>query len=149
MWSCKWDSNGSAGKESACNAGDTGDAGSIPGLGRAPGEQNGTPLQYSCLENPVDLGTWWATVHGVAESDTTERLSTHLQVGGPGMEAEPEFRVSLAGPGDPLQCGHVSLGSSACDSVWEVGGRGCHGDPAAGKPTFCACPTPGLLRSPG
>ena len=65
--------DGSAGKESACNAGDTGDAGPIPGLGRAPGEQNGTPFQYSCLENPVDGGTWWATVHGVAKSRT--RLS--------------------------------------------------------------------------
>ena len=55
-------------KESACNAGDPG---SIPGLGRSP-EGNGNPLQYSCLENPVDRGAWWATVHRVAESDTTE-----------------------------------------------------------------------------
>ena len=47
------------------------DADSIPGSGRSPGEGNGNPLQYSCLENPMDRGTWWATVHGVAESDTT------------------------------------------------------------------------------
>ena len=61
---------GSAGKESVCNAGDLG---LIPGLGRPPGEGNGNPLQYSCLENPMDSGTWRATVHGVAkESDTTE-----------------------------------------------------------------------------
>ena len=60
----------SYGKESACNAGD---AGSIPGLGRVPGEGNGNPLQYSCLENPMDGGAWWATVHGVAQSWT--RLS--------------------------------------------------------------------------
>ena len=43
----------------------------IPGSGRSPGEGNGNPLQYSCLENPMDRGTWRATVHGVAESDTT------------------------------------------------------------------------------
>ena len=53
----------SVGKESACNAGDLG---SIPGLGRSPGEGNGNPLQYSCLENPMDRGAWRATVHGVA-----------------------------------------------------------------------------------
>ena len=49
-------------KESACNAGAPD---SIPGLGRAPGEENGNPLQCSCLENPMDRGAWWATVHGV------------------------------------------------------------------------------------
>ena len=49
--------------ESVCNAGDPG---SIPGLGRSPGEGNGNPLQYSCLENPVDRGAWQATIHGVA-----------------------------------------------------------------------------------
>ena len=58
------------GKESACSAGDLG---SIPGSGRSPGEGNGNPLQYSCLESPMDRGAWWATVHGVAESRT--RLS--------------------------------------------------------------------------
>ena len=57
-------------KASACNAGDLS---SIPGSGRSPGEGNGNPLQYSCLENPMDGGAWWATVHGVAKSRT--RLS--------------------------------------------------------------------------
>ena len=62
------------GKESACSARDTGDVGSIPGLGRSPGEGNGNPLQYSCLKNPMDRGAWWATVLGVAkESDMTEQ----------------------------------------------------------------------------
>ena len=57
------------------NAGDTRDAGSISGLGRSPGEGNGNPLQYSCLENSMDKGAWRATVHGVAKNQT--RLSTH------------------------------------------------------------------------
>ena len=62
---------GSDGKESACNAGDAGDMGSTPGSGRSPGEGNGYPLQYSCLENLMDSGDWWATiVHGVARSQT-------------------------------------------------------------------------------
>ena len=54
-------------KASACNIGDLG---SIPGLGRSPGEGNGNPLQYSCLENPIDRGAWWATVHGITKSQT-------------------------------------------------------------------------------
>ena len=57
-------------KASACNEGNLG---SVPGLGRSPGEGNGNPLQYSCLENPMDGGNWWATVHRVAKSQT--RLS--------------------------------------------------------------------------
>ena len=47
-----------------------GDMGWIPGLGKFPGERNGDPLQYSCLGNPIDRGGWWATVHGIAESNT-------------------------------------------------------------------------------
>ena len=62
---------GSVGKESACNAGAEGDAGSIPGLGRSLGEENGYPLQYSCLGNPMDRGAWQATVFGVTRVDMT------------------------------------------------------------------------------
>ena len=61
---------GSEDKASACDAGDSG---LIPGLGRSLGEGTGNLLQYSCLENPMDRGAWWATVHGVAKSQT--RLS--------------------------------------------------------------------------
>ena len=57
----------SVGKESACDAGDPG---SIPGLGKSPGEGNGNLLQYSCLENSMDRGAWWTTVHGVEKSWT-------------------------------------------------------------------------------
>ena len=66
---------GSDGKASAYNVGNPG---SIPGSGKSPGEGNGNPLQYSCLENPVDGGACQATVHGVAESDMTERLQFHF-----------------------------------------------------------------------
>ena len=65
----------STSKESTCNAGDWG---SIPGSGRCPGQGNGNPLQYSCLENPMDRGASQATVHGVTKSWTQlKQLSTH------------------------------------------------------------------------
>ena len=70
-------SGSSDSKRSAYSAGDLG---SIPGLGRCPGEKNGNPLQYSCLENPKDRGARWATVHGFEESDTTERLHLHFSL---------------------------------------------------------------------
>ena len=57
-------------KEPPANAGGTGNSGSIPGSERTPGGGNGNLFQYSCLENPMDRGTWWATVHGIAKSWT-------------------------------------------------------------------------------
>ena len=57
-------------KNPTANAGDIRDASLIPRLGRSPGEGHGNPLQHSCLENPMDRGAWWATVHGVAKLDT-------------------------------------------------------------------------------
>ena len=65
----------SVGKESACSVRDPG---LILGLGRSPGEGNDNPLQYSCLENPMDRGPWWATVHGVAR--VRHDLVTHLNL---------------------------------------------------------------------
>ena len=59
---------GVSGKEPACNVGDRRDGGLIPGSGRSPREKHGNPLQYSCLENCMDRGDWWAIVHGVAKT---------------------------------------------------------------------------------
>ena len=61
-------------KNPPANEGDNRDKGSIPGSGRSPGGGHGNPLQYSCLENPIDRGAWRATVHRVAESDMTEMI---------------------------------------------------------------------------
>ena len=55
-------------KNQPAKAGDVRDMGSVPGLGRSPGGRHGNPLQYSCLKNPMDRGAWWATVHGIAQS---------------------------------------------------------------------------------
>ena len=63
-------SGDSDGRESSSNAGDMG---SIPGLGRSPGERNGYPLQYPCLENPIDRGAWQAIIHGITESEMPDR----------------------------------------------------------------------------
>ena len=66
------------GKNPPASAGDTRDMGSVPGLGRSPGGGHGNPLQYSCLENPMDRGAWQATVHRVGQSQTRlKQLSTH------------------------------------------------------------------------
>ena len=59
-------------KNTPVNAGDVRDVGSIPGSGRSPGGGPSNPLQYSCLDNPMDRGAWGATAHGVTELDTTE-----------------------------------------------------------------------------
>ena len=78
-------SDGLEDKEAACNARNLG---SIPGLERYPGEENGNTLQYSCLENSMDRGAWWATAHGVAKSQTRLRdFHTHtIKMRNPGLE---------------------------------------------------------------
>ena len=86
---------GSKGKDPTYNVGDLG---SSPGSGRSPGEGNGNPLQYFCLENPMDRGAWRATAHGVAKSQT--QLSIHASVG---------TVVKLSGEQEGLRGSVVSL----------------------------------------
>ena len=94
---CFYNSRGLDGKECACNVGDPG---SIPGLGRSPGRGHGNPLQYSCLENPMDRGAWKATVHGIAKDlDTTEWL-THFHNSNHGQTSA--FPLSAHPPASPL-----------------------------------------------
>ena len=71
---------GSAVKTLPANAEDMRDSGLIPGLGRSPGEGNGNPLQYSCLENRTDGGAQWATVHSITESETAKHTCTHVKI---------------------------------------------------------------------
>ena len=88
-----------SGKESACNAEDTGDVGWIPGSGRSPGGGNGNPLQYPCQENPMDRGAWQARVRGVAKSQM--QLSAHactdLEDIGYWKEGSWKFRTQAMG----------------------------------------------------
>ena len=89
-----------SGKESGCKAGASRDAGLILGLGRSSGEGNGSPLWYSCLENSMDRGAWWATVHGLAKSWTqVKRLSSS----------------SMIFPLTPVETVHVFKGTSNKD----------------------------------
>ena len=85
-------------KNLPADAGDTGDAGLIPGSERSPGAGNDYPLQYSCLENPMDRGTWWVTVHGAAESDTNKWLSCSSSLMDSGeifLSTKPPFLLTV------------------------------------------------------
>ena len=84
-------------KNPPANAGDTKDVGLIPDLGRSPGEGNGDPRQHSCLENSMDRGVWWTTVHGVAKSWTHRSVHTHS----PGAERKAENRFFPEPSEDP------------------------------------------------
>ena len=81
---------GSDSKEFACSAGELG---SIPGLGRSPGEGNSSPFQYSCLRNPMDRGNWQATIYGVRKSQTQlSNTHTHTPPEYEGWKANPGFK---------------------------------------------------------
>ena len=101
---------GSEVKVYACNAGDLG---SIPGSGRSPGKGNGNPLQYSCLENLMDGGAWWAIVHGVAKSQT--RLSDFTSLH---FTSEKSSVIAL-----PSKGGHSGLMPSECVSQLGEGSK--------------------------
>ena len=98
---------GSDGKESSCNVGDLG---SIPRLGRSPGGENGYPLQYSWLENSMNRGALWATVHGVAKSQTQLSDLAHSRC----------FIIHLLIQNDLLNLQFVVLGVEAHRISWEV-----------------------------
>ena len=83
---------GASGKESACNAGD---AGSVPGPGRSPGEWHSNPLQYSCLKNPMGREAWRATVYSVQSQTGLKRLSAHAHLFWRGEQNLPPHNVSL------------------------------------------------------
>ena len=107
----------SDGKESACNARDPG---WIPGVERSPGEGNGDPLQYSCLENSMDRGAWRATAHGVAKSRTrpTGRLSQqrqHRGGAGEGRQGQSKDGASVLTPGECR--GFRKLGMSSLQAM--------------------------------
>ena len=99
-------------KNPPANAGDGRDAGSIPGLGRPPGEGTSNPLQYPCLENSIDRGAWWATVHRVTQSQTQlkrpsmhARMQSHCQCWRCMRRSIPGLGTSPGvGNGNPLQC---------------------------------------------
>ena len=104
--------DGSDGKGSACNEGDLG---SIPGLGRLPRERHGNPLQYSCLENPMDRGAWWATVRGVAKKHHGGCRGDEmkpLHVMGSGHLLDADTRLTLVQGGTPATAGKQRASST-------------------------------------
>ena len=90
--------------------GDAGDTGLIPGSGRSPGGGHGNPLLYSCLENPMDRGAWWAMVHRVAKSWTCEHTDTHLHNPGKSLFIKI-FSIPGGSDGKESACNVGDLGS--------------------------------------
>ena len=90
--------------------GDAGDTGLIPGSGRSPGGGHGNPLLYSCLENPMDRGAWWAMVHRVAKSRTCEHTDTHLHNPGKSLFIKI-FSIPGGSDGKESACNVGDLGS--------------------------------------
>ena len=119
----------SVSKESAWHSGNPG---SIPGSGRSPGEGSGNPLQYSCLENPMDIEAWWATVHGVTKSRTSSlsliprfaawHISGMVSPGSPVVKpSDLSLRSSLT-PQRPLNCGAAISGMNCRRKAGTRGG---------------------------
>ena len=106
-YGCQGFPGGSDGKASACSAGDLG---SISESGRSPGEGNGYPLQYSCLENSTDRGAWWATVHGFAESDTANTFT---------FTTGANFFSAIFHPALLVVFHHISLSLSSLPLHWK------------------------------
>ena len=98
IWATRGFPGGSSGKDPTCQWGDVRDMGSVPGLGRSPGEGNSNPLQNSCLENSMDRGAWWAMVHGVTKNWTGLiffSLSVWPQVKQQGRDTAPPINRNL------------------------------------------------------
>ena len=116
-------------KNLPANAGDARDTGLIPGWGRPPGGKNGNPLQYSCLENPMDKGAWWATVHRVTKSWT--QLSAHIQcfnVQGRSQgfkDLKVNKKCSVAKNRNPFPEAHVKQNQHPELSCWKDRGPWC------------------------
>ena len=109
--------------ESASDAGNAGDMGSISGSGRSPGGGNGNPLQYSCLESLMDRGSWRATVQKVAESDTTEHTHVRESLGCADAPGKGQARLSrFSGP--PLSLPPVLGGAAQGGKEFWAGSRG-------------------------
>ena len=129
---------GSVSKASAYNAGDPG---SIPGSGRSPGEGNGYPGHYSCLGNPMDGGVWWASVQGVAELNTTERLHFHFLAVQWSRLCTSKTRVMGSVPGQETKIPHQFSSVQFSCSVVSDSLRS-HESQHARPP--CPSPTPGV-----
>ena len=108
-------------KNPPINVGDIKDTGSIPRLGRSPGKENGNPLQYSCLGNPMDRGTWWATVPRVSQSQTQlNRLSRHARrvYSRVVQEHSPSVKAPGSDPDSATSCCLCASCPSLCASVY-------------------------------
>ena len=129
-------------KEAKLKEDKTGELGSIPGLGRSPGEGNGNPLQDSCLENPMDRGAQRAPVHGVAESDTTEQLHSHTHFVSKPLAIQQKTVLQMVNLQLPLNKGR----SNSVQQTMAL--SGCSQEVATCCSCFCRCPWQPQRRAP-
>ena len=125
--------------EPTCNAGNARNVGLISGSGRSPGRGHGNPVQSSCLENPMDRGAWWATVHGVAKSQTCLSTHTaHTQIHNPlsvSLQKEGNLDTNTQGEGRPCDDRGRLLSNVCASQVPRTAGK--HQSLARGKDGFC------------